>query len=92
MHWQADAHGQTKVQEKAKTETIGSATFSIPAGKTVSVRFALDGTGRALLSAAHGLLSATLAILKSSPTPSATQTDGVHLVQQKATKGKKGKK
>ncbi len=74
-----------------KTQTIGTATFSIPAGKSETVKLTLNGTGRALLSAAHGHLSATLTVLKASPSPSNTQTHGVHLAQQK-TKAKKGKK
>jgi hypothetical protein len=73
-----------------KTQTIGTVTFSIPAGKTVTIKLKLNGTGRALLSAAHGGLNATLTILKTSPGPSSTQTKSVHLAQQKATK--KGKK
>ena len=72
-----------------KTQTIGTATFSIPAGKSETVKLTLNGTGRALLSAAHGHLSSTLAILKSSPSPSKTQTENVHLAQQKAKKSKK---
>ena len=77
-------------KKQTKTQTIGTATFSIPAGKTVTIKLKLNGTGRALLSAAHGRLGATLTILKTSPAPSNTQTKSVHLAQQKATK--KGKK
>jgi hypothetical protein len=73
-----------KKGKKAKTETIGTVTFSIPAGKTTSVQLKLNGTGRSLLAAAHGRLSATLTILKSSPTPSQTHTAHVQLVQRKA--------
>jgi hypothetical protein len=75
--------------KKIKTETVGTAGFSIPAGKTTTVELALNETGRALLSAAHGHLSATLTILKSSPAPAATQIESVHLSQQKAKKRKK---
>ncbi len=74
-----------------KTQTIGTATFSVAAGKSAIVKLTLNGTGRALLSAAHGHLSATLTIFEASPSPSNTQTHGVHLAQQK-TKAKKGKK
>ncbi len=74
-----------------KTQTIGTATFSIAAGKSETVKLTLNGTGRAVLSAAHGHLSATLTILKASPSPSNTQTHGVHLAQQK-TKAKQSKK
>jgi hypothetical protein len=69
-----------------KTQTIGTATFSIPAGKSETVKLTLNGTGRALLSAAHGHLSSTLTILKASPSPSKTQTHGVHLVKAKSQK------
>jgi hypothetical protein len=86
------AKSKGKGQKKAKTETIGTASFSIPAGKTAAVKLALNATGRALLNAAHRHLSATLTILKTSPGPSSTQTKSVHLAQQKATKAKKGKK
>jgi hypothetical protein len=86
------AKSKGKGKKKAKTETIGTAGFSIPAGKTAAVKLALNGAGKALLKAAHGRLSATLTILTTSPSPSNTQTDGVHLAQQKATKAKKDKK
>jgi 6-phosphogluconolactonase len=69
-----------------KTQTIGTATFSIPAGTSETVRLTLNGAGRALLSAAHGHLSSTLTILKASPSPSKTQTHGVDLVMAKSRK------
>ena len=78
------ANGTTRKGKKAKTETIGTATFSIPAGKTATIKVELNAAGKALLSAGHGRLRATLSILKSSQTPSQTHTDSVHLVQQKA--------
>ncbi len=81
-----------KKSKKVETETIGTASFSISAGKTATVKLTLNATGRALLSAAHGRLAATLTILKSAPAPAATQTESVHLVQHKATKAKKPKK
>ena len=66
-----------------KAKTIGSASFSIPAGKTATVKLTLNAVGRALLGAAHEL-SATLTISKSSPAPSQTHTSDVRLVQVKA--------
>jgi hypothetical protein len=81
-----------KKSKKVTTETIGTASFSIAAGKTATVKFTLNATGRALLSAAHGRLAATLTILKSAPAPAATQTESLHLVQHKAIKAKKRKK
>ena len=81
-----------KGKKQAKTETIGTAAFSIPMGKTATVKLTLNAAGKTLLQAAHGKLSATLTILESSPSPTQANTDSVHLTQQKATKGKKGKK
>jgi hypothetical protein len=69
-----------------KTHAIGTATFSIPAGTSETVKLTLNGTGRALLSAAHGHLSSTLTILKASPSPRKTQTHGIHLVMAKSQK------
>jgi alpha-tubulin suppressor-like RCC1 family protein len=84
--------GTAKKGKKPKTETIGAAGFSIPAGKTATVKLKLNATGRALLGDDHGRLSASLTILKSAPAPSQTHTESVHLAQQKATKVKKPKK
>jgi PKD domain len=78
------AKGATKKGKKAKTETIGTATFSIAPNGTTTIKLTLSATGKALLGADHGRLSASLTILKSSPVPSQTHTDSVHLVQQKA--------
>lgn len=72
----------------AKTESIGTAGFSIAAGDRATVKVTLDRTGRALLSAAHGRLSAMLTIVRTSPLPDKTQTQRVHLKQQKAAKAK----
>jgi hypothetical protein len=76
-------------KKHTKTETIGTATFSVTTGQTEAIELTLNGTGRGLLSAAHGQLGATLTILKSSPSPSKTRTENVHLVPQKAKKSKK---
>jgi hypothetical protein len=81
--------GTPKKGKKAKTETIGTATFSIPPNETTSIKVTLSATGKALLGADHGRLGAMLSILKSSPAPSQTHTDSVHLTQQKASKTKK---
>jgi hypothetical protein len=71
-------------KSKAETTTIGTATFSISPGKTATVKLELNGTGRALLSADQGRVSASLTILKSSPAPSQTHTENVQLVREKA--------
>jgi hypothetical protein len=76
-------------KKHTRTETIGTATFSVATGQTEAIKLTLNGTGRDLLSAAHGQLGATLTILKSSPSPSKTQTENVRLVLRKAKKSKK---
>lgn len=75
-----------KAKEATNTETIGSGSFSILPGKSGIIRVKLNATGRALLNAAHGRLSATLTILTSSMAPATTQTMSVRLVQQKRSK------
>ncbi len=74
-------------KKHTKNETIASASFSVPAGGTATIKLKLNAVGRSLLHAAHGRLSATLAIVKSSPSPSVTLEKGVHL-DLKATKPK----
>jgi hypothetical protein len=69
-------------KKKTKTETIGTVSFSIPDGTTATIKPTLNGAGKALLKGAHGQLSASLTIVKSSPAPAATQTDSVHLALQ----------
>ncbi|MGO9322363.1 MAG: hypothetical protein ACLQBY_16390 [Solirubrobacteraceae bacterium] len=78
-------------KKHAKTEAIGSAIFSIAAGRTATVKLTLNKTGRALLRVAHGYLSATLTIVKTSPGPSKTRTQGVHLEQQKMANARRSK-
>jgi streptogramin lyase len=75
--------------KKAKTETIGTASFSIPASETKLIRIKLQGTGRALLRTAHGNLGAGLKIAKASPSPSKTEIESVRLKEQKAVPKKK---
>jgi hypothetical protein len=68
-----------KKDKKAKTETIGTATFSIASAKTATTEVRLNALGRSLLGHNHGRLSASLTVLKSAPAPSQTHTDNVHL-------------
>jgi hypothetical protein len=88
--------GKSK-RKRSRTASIASASFSIGAGKVASVRLTLNGTGRALLTAARGHLSSVLMILEIPPAPAAallhalglpattTQRHTVRLVQQKQT-------
>jgi hypothetical protein len=78
-------------KRRSETTTIGTAMFSIPAGKTATVTLTLTVPGRALLKSDHGKLSASLTILKSSPSPTSTQHKTVELAQKTATKAKKQK-
>lgn len=80
---------KTESEDRAKVETIGSASFSISANKSATIMVRLNATGRALLSAAHGHLSATLTLLKSSPAPGSSES--VRLVGERAH-GETGKK
>ncbi len=68
--------------KQSKATTIGTGSFSIPAGATATVKLTLNTRGRALLSADHGRLSATLTILKSSPVPAQTRSEDVRLVRE----------
>jgi hypothetical protein len=77
-------------KRRPRHTTIATADFSIAPGKTVTVRLKLDAAGRALLSAYHGYLNASLKILKSLPVPAQTRTEKVYLVPP-AAKAKKPK-
>jgi 5-hydroxyisourate hydrolase-like protein (transthyretin family) len=70
---------------------VGSAKFSIVAGKTAMVKLTLSATGRALLSADHGRLdAASLTIAELEPAPGQTQTKRVRLIEQKFHKAENG--
>jgi len=75
--------------KRLKTVTIGTASFSILSGKTVTVSVKLNATGRALLQAGHGLLNASLLIVKASPAPAQAHSASVRLTQQKTKPAKK---
>jgi hypothetical protein len=70
-------------RRRLKETTIGTGNFSIAAGKEAGVELKLDAAARALLHADHGRLKASLAIRRSSPAPSQTHTETVHLLAQK---------
>jgi hypothetical protein len=79
-------------KRRSETTTIGTASFSISPGKTTTIEVKLNAAGRALLSADHGRLSASLTILELALSPENTQTKTVQLVQQKAAKARTLKK
>jgi len=68
-------------EKRVKTTVIGTAGFSIKAGRTATVVLKLNARGKSLLHVAHGRLDATLMIVKSSPSPAHTHSEGVQLVQ-----------
>jgi hypothetical protein len=70
-------------KKRSRTIAIGTAKFSIVAGKAAMVKIKLDGAGRGLLHTAHGRLTARLAILELTPGPENTQAKTVQLVQRK---------
>jgi hypothetical protein len=78
--------GTRRRGESKQTETIGTASFTIPAGRTVTVELKLGTTGRALLGVDHGRLAATLTILKSVPLPSQTHNENVQLMWPKTSR------
>jgi hypothetical protein len=78
------AKKDARAARKAKATAIGRAKFSIAPGKTAIVKIKLNATGRTLLKAHHGKLTATLIIRKFSPSPAATTHKTVHIVQKGA--------
>lgn len=71
-------------KKHSRTLAIGTANFSIPGDETETVKLDINATGRVLLSADHGRLSASLAILELAPSPESTVTKAVQLIQQLA--------
>jgi hypothetical protein len=83
--------GKGRHGKKAKARTIGTAAFSLPAGKTGVVTITLTTAGRALLNAAHGELNASLTVSKSSPNPTSTERESIELVQKSPARASKPK-
>jgi len=73
-----------------KLKTIGTAVFSIAAGKRVSVIVKLNAAGRALLNKGHGGLNASLLLVKQSPKPFVSHTASVRLARQRPKPTPKG--
>jgi hypothetical protein len=69
--------------KRPHTSAVGTASFSVAAGKTTSVRIRLNAIGRALMRKAHGHLNAGLAILQSAPA-SHSQLRSVHLLARRS--------
>jgi hypothetical protein len=84
----ADATAGKGKARHPRTESVGTASFSIVAGEGTTAKIMLDNTGCALLSAARGRLNAALTILRIAPLPNETQTQHVRLVERKAAGAK----
>jgi hypothetical protein len=69
-------------------KTIGTAVFSLSAGRTVSVKVKLNAAGRRKLRADGGHINASLLIVKSSPVPARSHTASVKLTRVVAHKKK----
>jgi hypothetical protein len=69
-------------KRRSRSKTIAAGSFSLVAGKVASVKLALNASGRALLRAGHGHLTASLVVLKSAPTPTQARTAKVRLTRR----------
>jgi hypothetical protein len=76
-------HGKKK---HSTIQTIGTASFTVAAGKTTTVQLELNRNGRKLLTSGHGRLIARLDIAKGSPAPPEAQIKTVHLSESKPAK------
>jgi hypothetical protein len=70
--------------KRFKLKTIGTAIFSIYAGKRVTVSVKLNAAGRALMKAGHGRLNASLLLVKQAPVPFVSRTASVRLARERA--------
>lgn len=75
----AKAHGK---KPKTGMVVIGTARFSLAAGRTRAVSVALNAAGRRFLRAGRGHLNASLTILKSTPLPAQARSASVRLTQR----------
>jgi hypothetical protein len=75
-------------ERRSRLKAIASVRFSLAAGKVAAVKLALNASGRALLRAGHGHLSASLVVLKSTPAPTQARTAQVRLTRPRAAPSK----
>ncbi|HLB20866.1 MAG TPA: hypothetical protein VK605_02070, partial [Solirubrobacteraceae bacterium] len=72
--------------KRFKLRGIGSAHFSIAPGKTQVVKIRLNKLGKVLFLAGHGKLNASVALLRTMPTPRLAKTASVNLSVKKTHK------
>ena len=70
-----------RIHKKFRIKTIGTAVFSITAGRTALVKVKLNRAGRRMLATHRGRLSATLLLVRQSPTPLLAQSARVRLTR-----------
>jgi len=67
-----------------RLQTIGTAVFSVPAGRGAVIRMSLNAAGRRLLSRGRGHLNASILITRLTPVPVLAQSASVRLARVKA--------
>jgi hypothetical protein len=72
--------GARRADKGSRAVTIGSAQFTIAPQQTTTVKLDLNAAGRALLSAEHGQLSASLTIVEAGPGAEQPQVRSLRLV------------
>ena len=70
-------------KKRVKSETVGTASFSVLAGTTSAVKITLNVVGRELLRVSHSDVVGALTISKTSPSPTNTQIHSVRLAEHK---------
>lgn len=68
-------------KHSVQLKTIGTAVFSITAGKSAVIRVRLNAAGRRSLATHHGRLSASLLLVRQSPSPALAQSAQVRLAR-----------
>jgi len=81
-----------KTRTITKAVTIAAVTFTTAPNKTVVATLSLNKTGRSLLRARHGRLTAAARLAKLAPAPAQTRTATVQLLLQKPASKKAPKK
>ncbi len=75
---------RARAARRSRTVTIATAGFTIPPGRTATVKLRLDTAGRLRLHAARGRLGANLAVRVLAPDPPRTRVYTVKLVSRRA--------
>lgn len=77
---------QVRVGKRVRLRSLGTASYSLNAGRTVHLRVKLDSAGLSLLRSHHGRLKALLVIARTSPAPPRSTTTNVSLARASAHK------